>query len=126
MNAVGQSVARKDGLGKATGRALYADDLTFPGMLYGRTIRSTIACGRLVSCSYDFDPAGFTVVDARDIPGRNVVALIEDDQPCLVEREIRHAAEPIVLLAHENRELLLEARVDLVYAPTPPVFDPER
>jgi CO/xanthine dehydrogenase Mo-binding subunit len=45
--AVGMSVPRKDGMGKATGRALYADDLVFPGMLYGRTIRTTIACGRL-------------------------------------------------------------------------------
>ena len=33
MPAVGNSVARKDGIGKATGGAKYADDLTFPGML---------------------------------------------------------------------------------------------
>jgi CO/xanthine dehydrogenase Mo-binding subunit len=33
MPAVGNNVARKDGIGKATGRALYADDLVFPGML---------------------------------------------------------------------------------------------
>ena len=33
-------------------------------------------------------------------PGRNAIALLELDQPCLVEREIRHAAEPVLLLAH--------------------------
>ena len=110
MPAVGNSVARKDGIGKATGRALYADDISFPGMLHGRTIRSTIPRGRIKSIRFDFDTAGFTVVDYRDIPGRNVVDLIEDDQPFLVEREMRHMAEPILLLAHEDRETLHAAQ----------------
>src|SRR6185503_3413660 len=63
MPAVGNNVARKDGIGKATGRALYADDLVFPGMLHGRTIRSTIPRGRVRSIKLDFDLTGFTVVD---------------------------------------------------------------
>lgn len=73
----------------------------------------------------DFDTAGFTVVDHRDIPGRNIVALIEDDQPCLAERTIRHVAEPILLLAHEDRERLLSAAVHIDYRETTPNFDPE-
>ena len=76
-------------------------------MLHGTTIRSTIPRGRDRSASGSTSTApGFTVVDHRDIPGRNVVALIEHDQPCLAEREIRHVAEPILLLAHEDREEL--------------------
>jgi CO/xanthine dehydrogenase Mo-binding subunit len=126
MPAVGRSVARKDGIGKATGAARYVDDLVFPGMLYGRTIRSTIPRGRVRSVRLDFDPAGFTVVDHRDVPHRNVVALIEDDQPFLVEREVRHLAEPILLLAHPDRERLLAARVEIEYDAEPPLFDPER
>jgi len=124
--AVGQNVSRKDGIGKANGRARYADDLVFPGMLHARTIRSTIPAGELRGVRLDFDLAGFTVVDHRDIPagGRNVVALLQDDQPCLVEREIRHAAEPVLLLAHESREALLGARVTLDEARSEPVFDP--
>src|SRR5215213_9307746 len=113
MISVGKSVPRKDGIGKATGRTRYADDITFPGMLHGRTIRSTIPRGRVRSVKLDFDTAGFTVVDYRDIPGRNIVALIEDDQPCLVEREVNHVAEPILLLAHEDREKLLAAHVEI-------------
>ena len=124
MTAVGQNVPRKDGIGKATGRALYADDLTFPGMLHGRTIRSTIPRGRITGIRLDFDTTGFTVVDHRDIPGRNIVSLIVDDQPCLVEREVRHAAEPVLLLAHENREALLAATVHIDYERETPVFDP--
>jgi len=112
MTAVGTNVKRKDGIGKATGRALYVDDLTFPGMLHGRTIRSTIPSGRVTSVKHALG-ADFTVVDHRDIPkgGRNIVALIVDDQPCLVQRTIRHVAEPILLLAHEDRERLLAAEV---------------
>src|SRR4051812_42042500 len=126
MPAVGNSVARKDGIGKATGSARYADDLTFPGMLHGRTIRSTIPRGRIRSIRLDFDPSGFTVVDYRDVPGRNVVDLIEQDQPFLVERDVRHMAEPILLLAHEDKERLEAARVEIEYDEAEPVFDPER
>jgi len=121
---VGASVPRKDGIGKATGQARYADDLVFPGMLHGRTIRSTIPRGRVHSIRLDFDPAGFTTVDFRDIPGRNACDLIEQDQPFLVERDVRHVAEPILLLAHEDRELLLGANVEVQYDTEPPVFDP--
>jgi len=124
--AVGRSVARKDGIGKATGQALYADDLAFPGMLWGRTIRSEIPCGRVRAVRRAFDESGFTIVDYRDIPGRNVVALIELDQPCLVETDVRHSAEPILLLAHEDRERLATARVDIDYDASPPLLDPEQ
>src|SRR6478672_7573012 len=122
--AVGRSVARKDGMGKATGKAIYADDLVFPGMLYGRTIRSTIPRGRVRAIRRNFDAEGFTIVDFRDIPGRNVITLIEDDQPCLVEDEVRHFAEPILLLAHADRERLLRADVDIDYERTVPLLDP--
>ena len=127
MPAVGTSVARKDGIGKATGTTKYADDLSFHGMLHGRTIRSSIPRGRVTSIRFDFDTTGFTIVDYRDIPatGRNVVALIEDDQPFLVESEVRHFAEPIVLLAHADRETLLAANVVIEYDADEPEFDPE-
>ncbi len=126
MTSVGRSVSRKDGIGKATGGSRYADDIVLPGMLHGRTVRSTIARGTVRKVTLDFDTAGFTVVDYSDIPGRNVVALIDDDQPFLVERAVNHVAEPIVLLAHENREALLAAQVDIAYDVAEPVFDPER
>jgi CO/xanthine dehydrogenase Mo-binding subunit len=125
VRVVGRSVPRQEGLDKAKGRARYVDDLRFPGMLYGRTVRSTIACGTIAAVHLDFDPAGFTVVDATDVPGRNVVALIQDDQPFLAEREVRHAEEPLLLLAHADRERLQAARVRVDYVPEAPVLDPE-
>jgi CO/xanthine dehydrogenase Mo-binding subunit len=124
--SVGKSVSRKDGIGKATGAARYADDIVLPGMLHGRTVRSTIARGSIKSVRFDFDTTGFTIVDHRDIPagGRNVVALIKDDQPFLVEREVQHMAEPILLLAHEDRDTLFAAKVVIEYDALEPVYDP--
>jgi CO/xanthine dehydrogenase Mo-binding subunit len=126
MPVVGTNVPRKDAAEKVTGSAKYVDDLTFPGMLHARTIRSTIARGHIRDVRLPFDRAGFTVVDYRDIPGRNAVALIEDDQPLLVEREIRHVAEPILLLAHEDRDALLRARVEIECEPLEAIFDPQQ
>ena len=123
--SVGRNVLRKEGVEKVSGTARYIDDLTFPGLLHGRTIRSTIPSGRILSVQPRLHGSGFTIVDHQDIPGRNVIALIEDDQPCLAERDIRHVAEPIMLLAHADRDALLAADVHIEYRETTPNYDPE-
>src|SRR5437016_4338015 len=120
--SVGRSVVRKEGRGKVTGAARYIDDLTFPGLIHARTIRSTIPAGEIVDVAFGFDTSGFTLVDYRDIPGRNIVALIDDDQPCLAERLVRHVAEPILLLAHADREALLAADVRIRYREAAPTY----
>jgi CO/xanthine dehydrogenase Mo-binding subunit len=122
--AVGRNVLRKEGHAKVNGTAQYVDDLSFPGLLHARTIRSTIPAGTITNISCRFDLDGFTIVDHRDIPGGNVVALIEDDQPCLVERIVRHMAEPILILAHEDRDRLRTADVAIDYEPAVPHYDP--
>ena len=126
MPAVGNSVARKDGIGKATGTAQYADDIVFPGMLHGRTIRSTVPRGRIKSIKFDFDTTGFTIADYRDCPAKNAVDLMSQDQPFLVESEVKHMAEPIVLLAHEDKEKLNAAKVIIEYEEEEPLFDPTK
>jgi CO/xanthine dehydrogenase Mo-binding subunit len=123
MRSVGRNVLRKEGVSKVTGAARYIDDLTFPGLLYGRTIRSTIPAGDITGVHLKFDTAGFTIVDYRDVPGRNIIALIEDDQPCLAERVTRHVAEPVLLLAHADRERLLAADVQIDYRASVPIYD---
>ncbi|HUR16851.1 MAG TPA: hypothetical protein VMZ33_06175, partial [Candidatus Limnocylindrales bacterium] len=103
---------RREGPSKLNGTALYTDDMVFPGAWYGHTIRSTEAHARLLGIDFDpsFDWSRVVVVTAADIPGPNVVSLIQDDQPILVSDEIRHQAEPIALLAAPDRETLREAR----------------
>jgi CO/xanthine dehydrogenase Mo-binding subunit len=129
-NVVGRNVPRAEGRDKVTGAARYVDDLSLPGMLYGRTVRSSIAAGRILSVERDpaFDWSGFTIVDHKDIPGKNVVALIVDDQPLLAADRVRHREEPILLLAHADRARIEEAlaHVQIRYAPEEAVLDFER
>ncbi len=123
---IGRPVPRKEGRDKVTGRARYVDDLSFPGMLYGLTVRSTCARARIRRISYEGDIPWneFTIVTAKDIPGENCVALIAHDQPYLVDTQVNHPEEPIVLLAHADKYLLEEARrsVRVEVEPLTPVF----
>jgi len=123
---VGQSVLRKEGFDKVTGRARYIDDLVFPEMLYGTTVRSNVARGRIRGITFgeNIPWHEFTIVTAKDIPGANCVALILEDQPYLADQFINHPEEPILLLAHPDKYLLEEARraVRLDIEPLPAVF----
>ena len=126
---IGQPILRKEGLEKVTGRARYVDDLTFPEMLHGVTVRSPIARGRILGISFgDGIPwHEFTIVTAKDIPGANCVALILEDQPYLASEVINHPEEPILLLAHADKYLLEEARRAIKFdiEPLPAIFSIE-
>ena len=121
---------RREGPAKLTGEAKYADDLVFPGAWFGATIRSTQPHARLLGIELDdaFDWKRIVVVTADDIPGENIVSLIDDDQPVLVPvgGEIRHQAEACALIAAPDRATLREARrhVRLRTERLPAVFDP--
>jgi CO/xanthine dehydrogenase Mo-binding subunit len=126
---VGVSVPRKEGRDKVTGHAQYVDDMTLPGMLYGATVRSQVPRGRIRTIAFGPGIAWneFVVVTARDITGKNVIALIADDQPCLADGLVNHPEEPILLLAHPNRYLLPQAvqAVSIEYEQLPAVFTME-
>jgi CO/xanthine dehydrogenase Mo-binding subunit len=109
---IGKPFPRKEGRKKVTGQALYIDDLTFPNILHGATVRSPAARGRIIGIHYEGDIPWdeFTIVTANDIPGANYVALILNDQPYLAADFVNHPEEPVVLIAHENRYLVEEAR----------------
>src|SRR5207244_6382662 len=136
---VGKPIPRKEGRKKVTGQALYVDDLSFPGMLHGVTVRSSVPRGRIKNISFDQPPASstplgmpsqgpraaggsdrnipwneFTIVTANDIRdlklGENCIALILNDQPCLADGVVNHPEEAIVLLAHPDKYMLEAAR----------------
>ncbi|MGB6198720.1 MAG: xanthine dehydrogenase family protein molybdopterin-binding subunit [Candidatus Acidiferrales bacterium] len=123
---VGSSVPRKEGRDKVTGRARYVDDLTFPGLLHGVTVRSQVPRGiiRKIEFGAGIPWGEFTIVTARDIPGENCVLLIEHDQPLLADGAVNHPEEAILLLAHPDPYLLEEARraVSIEIELLPPIF----
>ncbi|MGA7852835.1 MAG: xanthine dehydrogenase family protein, partial [Candidatus Acidiferrales bacterium] len=117
---------RKEGREKVTGCARYVDDLVFPGILHGVTVRSPAPRGRIGEIRYEGDIPWneFTIVTARDICGKNCVALLIEDQPCLADEFVNHCEEPVVLLAHHDKYLLEEARrnVRIEIEPLPAIF----
>ena len=123
---VGESVPRKEGRDKVTGRSKYVDDMVLPNMLFAATVRSQIPHGRIRKISFGADIAWdeFVVVSAKDIPGRNCIALIGDDQPCLAGEFVNHPEEPILLVAHPDRHVLQKAvhAVSIEYDRLPAIF----
>lgn len=102
---------RLEGLDKLTGRERFVDDEPPGDALWGMTVRSRSARGRIREIRFDpgFDWTDVVVVRAADIPGPNQVRLIELDQPVLAEDRVRHIHEPVVLLAHADRRTLRRA-----------------
>jgi CO/xanthine dehydrogenase Mo-binding subunit len=128
--ARGSGPLRREGPAKLTGAARYADDLVFPGAWYGATIRSTDAHATFAGLDLDpaFDWSKVVVVTAADVPGDNIVSSIKSDQPILVPigGEIQHHAEPLALLAAQDRATLRAARhaARVRTEKLPPIFDP--
>src|SRR5438309_10463535 len=97
---IGASVPRKEGWDKVTGAARYVDDMALLSMLHGATVRSTSALGKIKQIYFGpgVDWNEYVVVSAKDIPGKNCIALILDDQPCLASEFGNHPEEPILVL----------------------------
>lgn len=126
---VGTSVPRMEGRDKVTGQAQYVDDMVLPEMLYGATIRSRIPRGKIKRITFGrgINWNEFVIVSAKDIRGKNCIALIADDQPCLADGIVNHPEEPILLLAHPDRHLLPKAvgAVSVEYDSLPAIFSIE-
>lgn len=129
---VGKRVKRIDALGKVTGEALFADDLTFEGMLYGEVLRSPVPHARIKKI--DIGAAEKVkgvkaVLTAKDIPGENRIGVLGGafrDQPVLCDKKVRLVGDPIALVAAESKEIAQRAArlIDVEYEELPPVFDP--
>jgi CO/xanthine dehydrogenase Mo-binding subunit len=123
---VGFPVPRKEGVDKLLGAARYVDDIERHGMWHGATVRSTVPRGLIRSIGFDrnIDWGEFTVVTAADIPGENHIQMIAADQPCLADGQVNHCDEPILLLAHPDKQKVRDAvnAVHIEYDLLPPVF----
>ena len=129
-DVVGRSVFRVDGLGKLTGNALYAGDISLPGMLHLRVVRSDRPHAMIRGIRTAEAEAYFGVVAVfthRDIPGTNKIGRDKPDQTVLCVDKVRFIGDPVALVAAEIPEAAEEAaaliRVD--YEDLPGVFSPE-
>ncbi len=127
--AVGRPVPRIDAVEKVTGKARFADDVSFPGMLHAKVLRSTRASARILRLDVSAARAleGVEVViTANDIPGENACHVVEDDQPFLADGIVRYHGEAIAVVAARTRAIA-EKAVGLIiveYEDLPGVFHP--
>lgn len=126
---IGAGVTRPDAVGKVLGSTRYVDDLAFAGMLHGWVVRSPYSHARILSVDASAALARNDVrcvVTHEDVPGRNVVHVVYDDQPALAQDTVRYIGEPIALVVAESRRGAKDAAalVEVTYAELPAVTDP--
>jgi CO/xanthine dehydrogenase Mo-binding subunit len=126
MNGIGDSPPRPDGFAKASGAALYVDDVSLPGMWHGATVRSPHPHARVRSIRFDptAAPEGAVCVTAADLPGPNGIQLLDDGWPILADGFVLHVAEPVALVAAPTRLAARQAltAVQVEYEPLAPVL----
>ncbi|MCK4445694.1 MAG: aldehyde oxidase, partial [Candidatus Marinimicrobia bacterium] len=123
MGYVGKSVSRVDAPDKIRGKAKYIDDLTFPDMLVGITVRSTRQRARIVDIKIPELPENIVTFSADEIPGDNYVALFKEDQPFLANGIVQYIGEPVLLLAGPDKNILreVEERIKIEYEDIPAI-----
>jgi len=127
MDDIGRPIRRFDLDEKITGKAVYCADVRLDNMLHAKTLRSTKARARIVSIETPPLPEGFLVVDAGDIPGRNVVPGYYDDQPFFAQGTVNYVGEPILLLVRPDKDMIIRLmeRFRVTYEEMKPVLSIE-
>lgn len=130
LQVVGHPVRRPDAPEKVTGQAKYIDDLAFAGMLHGAVVRSPHARARILridTARASEMPGVHAVVTAADIPGQNMLPMVQSDWILLADGETRHVGEGVVLIAAETREIAraAAAAVHVEYEPLEAVLSIE-
>ena len=127
---IGKPVPRVDAVDKLKGKAAYAEDMSFPGMLYLKVLRSDRPHARIVKIHIEKAetyPGVAAVLTSKDIPGRNRVGLITKDQRVLCDDKVRFIGDPVAMVAAETLEAA-EAAIPLIridYDDLPGIFSPE-
>ncbi|MFD7662034.1 xanthine dehydrogenase family protein molybdopterin-binding subunit [Streptomyces sp. NPDC059788] len=128
---IGASTLRPDGTLKVTGEFAYSSDLWHEDMLWGFTLRSTVAHAEIVSIDTSealAQPGVYAVLTYDDLPTdvKNYGLEIQDT-PVLAHGKVRHHGEPVALVAADHPETARRAaaRIRIEYAELPLVTDEE-
>jgi CO/xanthine dehydrogenase Mo-binding subunit len=130
VSIIGASPPRPDGFAKVAGQARYGDDLEFPGLWFGATLRSPHAHARIDRVGWRGGQAPgravlLTAADLRAMEIVNGVQLLDDSWPILADDVVRHVGEAVALVAAPTRGAARDAlaAVDVSYTALEPVLD---
>jgi 4-hydroxybenzoyl-CoA reductase alpha subunit len=131
---VGKDLPRVDGILKATGKAEFTGDVTLPGMLVGKVLRSPFPHAKILNLdiSKAEELAGVkAVVTGKDHPG-NGYGTIPYHKQCLdnqvIQREkVRYIGDAVAAVAATDEDTAMEALslIKVDYKILPAVFDAE-
>lgn len=125
MEKISKSIKKKDHDPKISGSALYVDDLSIDGMLYGRMLHSAKAKARITNIILPELPDGYLVVDRNDVTGINLVAIIVHDTPVYAEDTVEYVGEPILMVVGPNDKEVKKIlnQIVVIYEEQIPVLD---
>ncbi len=121
---ISQSIHKLDAHARMQGKAQYVGDIDIKGMLHAITLRSPIAKGIIKAIHYPPLPSGYTIIDYRDIPGKNFVKMIFEDWKIFAEDTVEHIGEPIALIVGEDKRVLYDIHDKIIcdIQPLEPLF----
>jgi len=134
---IGTRPIRHDGLDKVTGRAQYSADVTLPGTLYGKVLRSPYAHARIVSIDMSKAvamPGVKAVVTAKDLPlaadriedlGEGATNLRELSNNVLAGETVLYRGHAVAAVAATSMHIAEEALalIEIEYDVLQPVLD---
>lgn len=122
---ISDDVRRVDSADKLRGKTKYIEDMQFEKLLYARTLRSPIAKGKIRKITYPEMPDDIFVIDHRDVPKNNEVAMIEHDMPIFANEAVTYLGEPLALVVGEDKERILAfmAGITIAYEEEEGIFD---
>src|SRR5688500_7218473 len=102
FSVVGRPLRKVDGIDKATGRAINADDIQLPGMLHAKTLRSPHAHAliRSIDASRALAlPGVHAVITGRDMPIPYGVIPWTPDEHALALEKVRFIGDEVAAVA---------------------------
>src|SRR4249920_1993514 len=90
---IGAPLPKVDAYAKVTGRALYADDIILPRMLYGKLLRSPHAHARILSMNTRRAlelPGVLAVITGEDLPRKFGILPSSQDEYALAIDKVRY------------------------------------
>ena len=129
-STIGQSIPKIGVIERLRGEPIFSADLDFGDALVLKVLRSTKAHAKLVKidCNKALDLKGIVrIFTAEDIPGKNLIGIINKDQPLLATGKVRSVGEPVALIAAESNEAAKTALelIEVTYQKLPAVFTPD-
>jgi len=128
---VGESIPRVDAMDKVLGKALFAADFRMEGLLHMKVLRSDRPHARIRKINTERAARMEGVVRIftyKDIPGKNLIGIINKDQTVLAEERVRFVGDAVALVvAHSEREAERAlGKIQVEYEDLHPIFDPEK